>query len=190
MAIHTEAATLSIEVIGEYLIASELCLDFRKENGGCLGYPAALLLFCILDAIGRYLALDKHNSIPKREPFFVLNHPSVGLELTREQVKQLEKWYRNSLSHNAALPPGTCLTTEDGPPFDLVNGEPVKIRLVPFLRLLQGAWARLDKNVVRPSRVLDGLKMPTVGFTPPAAGATVNAASGYLLPEQTNVRKV
>ena len=48
MAIHQEPAGLSVEAIDEYIRASALCLDFRKEGGGCLGYPATLLLFCEL----------------------------------------------------------------------------------------------------------------------------------------------
>jgi hypothetical protein len=93
MAIHQQPAGLSIEAIDEYIRASAWCLDFRKPDGGCLGYPATLLLFCVVDAVGRYLALEKLNNIPKREPFFVLNHPSFGLTLTPEQIKRLEWWY-------------------------------------------------------------------------------------------------
>ncbi|SPF46382.1 hypothetical protein SBA4_3510003 [Candidatus Sulfopaludibacter sp. SbA4] len=183
MAIHQKLGGLSVEAIDEYVKASELCLDFRKVDGGCLGYPATLLLFCVVDAIGRYLALEKRNNIPKGQPFFVLNHPCVGLTLTPEQIKRLKRWYRNGLAHNAALPPGTCLTGDDGPPFDFAaNGDPVMIRVFSFHRLVAQAWEGLDKGLIVPSKVMDTRKMPTVGF--PASGLTgsVIAASGCLVP--------
>ncbi|HLJ16518.1 MAG TPA: hypothetical protein VKV15_18610 [Bryobacteraceae bacterium] len=92
-----------------------------------------LLLFCIVDALGGYLALDKNNDIPKGEPFRVLNHPLFGLTLTTDQIERLEWWYRNGLAHNASVPPGTCLTGEEGQSFDFaVNGDPIKIRVYSF----------------------------------------------------------
>ena len=105
MAIHRELPGLSVEVIDEYIRASQLCLEFRKRDGGCLGYPAVIRLFCVIDALGGYLALDKRNKIRRKEPFFVLIHPCFGLALTGDQIKRLEWWYRNGLAHNAALPP-------------------------------------------------------------------------------------
>jgi hypothetical protein len=155
MAIHQEPAGLSVEAIDEYVRASELCLKFRKSDGGCLGYPATLLLFCVVDALGGYLSLDKRNNIPKGEPFFVLNHRCFGLTLTKDQVKRLEWWYRNGLAHNAALPPGTGLTGEDGPPFEFAaNDDPVMIRVFSFHGLVSEAWERFDKSLIRPSGVL------------------------------------
>jgi hypothetical protein len=183
MAIHQELASLSSEAIDEYIRASELCLGFRKVDGGCLGYPATLLLFCVVDAIGRYLAVDKGNKIPKGEPFFVLNHPCFGLTLTTDQVKLLEWWYRNGLAHNAALPPGTCLTGEDGAPFDFAaNGDPVKIRVFSFHRLVKQTWERFDRSMIVPSRVLDLRKMPTEGFDFSQPIDSPIAASGCVVP--------
>jgi hypothetical protein len=179
MAIHQQPAGLSVEAIDEYIRASALCLDFRKPDGGCLGYPDTLLLFCVVDAIGRYLALEKMSNIPKREPFFVLNHSSFGLTLTPEQIKRLEWWYRNGLAHNAALPPGTGLTGEDGPPFEFaVNGDPVMIRVISFHRLVSQAWLHFAKSLIVPSRVLDARKNPTVGFDFSQSIASPVAASG------------
>lgn len=186
MAIHQEAAGLSIEAIDEYVRASELCLDFRKADGGCLGYPATLLLFCVVDALGGYLSLDKRNKIPKREPFYVLKHPCFGLDLTTDQVKWLEGWYRNGLAHNAAIPPGTCLTGEDGPPFDFAaNGDPVKIRVSSFHRLVKHTWERFDKSPIIPSRVLDLRKMPAVGFDFSQSIASPIASSGCFVPPKS-----
>jgi hypothetical protein len=179
MASHIEAAGVSIEAIDEYLRASELCLNFRKSDGGCLGYPATLLLFCVVDAIGGYLAVEKHNGVPKGETFFVLNHTSFGLNLKTIQIKRLEWWFRNGLVHNAVLPAGTCLSGEDGDAFDFaVNGDPIKIRVFPFCRLVCGAWKQFDKTLIVPSKVLEPRKTPTVGFESPESITSPVASSG------------
>jgi hypothetical protein len=167
MAIHDEPAALAVEVIEDYLVTVDLCLRHRKPDGGCLGYPATLLLFCVVNALGGYLALDKRNKIPKGEPFRALNHPYFGLTLTKDQIKRLEWWYRNGLAHNAALPPGTALTREGGQPFEFAaNGDPIMIRLCSFHRLVETAWKNFDKTLLPPLRMLDSRKMPTVGFDP------------------------
>jgi hypothetical protein len=168
-----------VEVIEEYLVTVGLCLQHRKPDGGCLGYPATLLLFCVVDALGGYLALDKKNDIPKREPFMVLNHRNFGLTLTTDQIKRLEWWYRNGLAHNAALPPGTCLTGEQGEPFEFAgNGDPVKIRVFPFHRLVERAWTAFDKALLVPLRKMDSHRMPTMGFDPSPSLASPMASSG------------
>jgi hypothetical protein len=179
MAIHDEPAALSVEVIEEYLVTVGLCLQHRKPDGGCLGYPATLLLFCVVDALGGFLALDKGNDIPKGEPFRVLNHPCFGLTLTTDQIKRLEWWYRNGLAHNAALPPGTCLTGEQGEPFEFAgNGDPVKIRVFPFHQLVEGAWTAFDKALLAPLRKMDSRRMPTMGFDSSPSIASPMASSG------------
>lgn len=189
MAIHQEHAGLSVEAIDEYVAASELCLNFRKSDGGCLGYPATLLLFCVVDALGGYLSLDKRNKIPKGERFFVLNHPCFGLTLTKDQVKRVEWWYRNGLAHNAAIPPGTGLTAEEGPPFEFAaNGDPVMIRVLSFHRLVRQAWEHFDKSLIVPSQVLDARKKPTMGFDFSQSIASPVAASGC--PVQPKITKM
>ena len=183
MAIHTEPAGLSVEVIDEYLKASELCLNFRKSDGGCLGYPATLLLFCVVNAIGGYLALDKQSRIPKGEPFLVLNHSCFGMALTPVQIKRLELWCRNALAHNAVLAPGTCLSGEDGKPLDFAaNGDPIKVRVFALNRLVAQAWQRFDKGLIRPSRVLNARKMPTVGFDSSESIGSPIVSSGCMVP--------
>ena len=183
MSIHETPTGVCIEAIGEYLQASELCLNFRKDDGGCLGYPATLLLFSVVDALGGYLALDKKNKIPKGEPFFVLNHPCFGLTITKTQIKRLEWWFRNGLAHNAVLTPGTGLTMEAGTPFEFAaNGDPVKIRVFAFHELVNQAWEHFDKKKIMPSEVLNILKMPKVSFDSSLTIASPNASSGCPLP--------
>ena len=42
---------MSIEAIDEYLAIAEHCVSMHKANGGIYGYPAVLLLFCVIDAL-------------------------------------------------------------------------------------------------------------------------------------------
>jgi len=168
MAVHSDLAGLSIEALEEYLLTAKLCLKYRKPDGGCLGYSAVLLLFCVVDALGGYLRDDKTRKTPKHEPFRVLRHPCFGLtDLSDVQVKRLESWYRNGLAHNAVIPPGTCLSEENGDPFEFAsNGDPVKIRVSSFYQLVAEAWKRFDKALIVPSKKLDKRNLPTTGAEP------------------------
>ena len=56
MAVHLSLDALAVEAIEENLAVSAHCLFFVKQDGGCHGYPATLLLFCVTDALGVYLA--------------------------------------------------------------------------------------------------------------------------------------
>jgi hypothetical protein len=148
MALHSNAATLTIEAIEEYLATARYCLDVVKPGtGGCFGYPATLLLFCVVNAMGGY-------AIRGNEPFRVLNTPCFGSNLTPTQVKQLEKWYRNLLAHNGMIAPGTILTPEtEGEPFEFSKaGEPTLIRVKLFYALVLKAWAAFDKTLIDATR--------------------------------------
>ena len=61
MAIHASTTSLLRESLPEFLEAARYCVEFSKnagwghgQGGGCLGYPAAALLFSIADSIGSY----------------------------------------------------------------------------------------------------------------------------------------
>jgi len=56
MTLHKSMSSMAAEVIEEYLRTAQFCLEFRKQDGGCLGYPATLLLLCVANALGSYLA--------------------------------------------------------------------------------------------------------------------------------------
>jgi len=104
---HTQPWELAQEAVEEYLAVARSCVASTKPDGGIYGYPATLLLFCVVNALGNYLRGDhvvidgKAEEITKGEPFRVLNHPLFGLKLHREQIKQVELAYRNPLAHKA-----------------------------------------------------------------------------------------
>jgi len=143
MALQPNLAQLSAEVIDEYVTASDLCIHHRKLDGGCLGYPTVLLLFCTVEALGNYLS-------PK-EPLAVLNDPLFGKSYSVTKIKNLRNWYRHLLAHAAIIAPGICLTPEpEGEPFDFEGDEPVRLRVIPFHRMVRAAWHAFDKELLKP----------------------------------------
>jgi hypothetical protein len=139
MAIHSNTNSLTAEVIEEYLSIAKLCITTKKQDGGIYGYPATLLLFCIIEALGRNLIVGK-------EPFRILKASPFNCKLNNHQVKQLEQWYRNPLAHNGMIKPGVYLSPEDGgAPFTFISDEPVLIHVNSLYNLVQCAWEQVDK---------------------------------------------
>jgi hypothetical protein len=139
MAIHPDASSLTAEAVEEYLDIAKLCITTKKQDGGIYGYPATLLLFCVIEALGNSLIADN-------EPFRVLKRAPFNCPLNDRQVKQLEQWYRNPLAHNGMIAPGVCLSPEDGgTPFTFNSNEPVLIRVKSLYNLVHGAWEQADK---------------------------------------------
>lgn len=139
MSIHPNLNSLTIEAIDEYIMVAKYCVETRKDDGGIYGYPATLLLFCVIDAIGNGLRAG-------REPFGILKEAPFNCALNDHQIKTLETWYRNPLSHNGMIAPGVCLSPEEiGDAFVVIDDEPVKIRVKPLCDLVRWAWDEVDK---------------------------------------------
>jgi hypothetical protein len=70
---HFTPEQLSKEVIEDYLVATKICIDYKKPDGiNILGYPATALLFCIVDALGHALHKGKGNT-----RLHVFNHQGI-----------------------------------------------------------------------------------------------------------------
>lgn len=185
MAVHPNATSLTVEVIEEYLDIAKMCIATRKPDGGIYGYPATLLLFCVINALGNSL-------IGGNEPFRLLKQAPFKCGLDDRQVKQLEQWYRNLLAHNGMIAPGTCLSPDDsGAPFSFDTEELVLIRVKPLYAMVRSAWERIDKT-----RLNSGWKFstnPTIRnpvFLRGASSAMPVTASGsmYAPPRTANDR--
>ncbi len=114
---------LSREALNEVLEAVEQCILYRKEEHeqwvdsrfpGCLGIPAAILLFSIADAIGSYhrnngfkvVIAGKSQAINNTaKHLYVFNSKFYGYqELTCVELNVLYYNYRSILTHNLGLP--------------------------------------------------------------------------------------
>jgi hypothetical protein len=142
MAEHLHPKTMCIEAIDEYLTIAKHCITTQKENsGGIYGYPAVLLLFCVIDAVSNYIG-PQHS--------FVWSQALFGL--SPSQVKDLKEWYRHLLAHQAIIMPGTRLSTETGDPFEFgPDGMPIHIRVCPLFRAVEKGWMDFDKSKVNPT---------------------------------------
>jgi hypothetical protein len=150
---------LSVEAIDDMLIAAKLCKDFRKDDGGILGYPATLLLLCAADAICHSLTTKGGDT-----RLWALKDPLFNLKLTNRQAEQLGKhlteWCRNLLAHNALVMPGVTLKDEaEGEAFDFnVADQPIRLRVPVLYEVINAAWQKhrnnyapdLDRNKRRP----------------------------------------
>lgn len=153
MAIHDNLKSMSVEAIDEYLALVEYGVTTKKANGGLYGYPSVLLLFCVVDALSNFEGHPK-NTLRGLQSMFP--------ELDDSKMKSLKNWYRNLLSHQAIIMPGTQLSAEpSGAPIEWgANGEPVLIRIIPLFIVVKRAWDAFDKNKVNP--IVDQHQLPHV----------------------------
>jgi hypothetical protein len=156
MALHASFYTMAIDGINEYLEASENCLNFAKRDDGVLGFPATLLLFCITNALGVYMAGEtvtisgRPQRITAKEPFRVFNHELFDLRLEHAQIKHLEKAYRNALAHTAIIDLGASMVAHvDGPVFIFRPQGGVRINLASFQKYVAAAWSRFPKERIK-----------------------------------------
>ena len=130
MAIHPDLKSLILESLPEYLHVAEYCVKFRKDSawgreqaGGCLGYPAAVMLFSIVDTIGSFYRgrTDLSIAISGKsvhirgdgfQHFFVLNSEFYGQNLDKPTIVRLYGDFRSLLVHNASLAPSSFLVND------------------------------------------------------------------------------
>lgn len=113
MAYHENIASMLKESLPEMLEAAKLCIDYRKTDWWCLGYPAAVLLFSIIDSIGSYFRKNdgfqiqiygKKRSIQETEDHFrILNSKYFNQKLSDTNIKTLYDNFRSKLVHNSRL---------------------------------------------------------------------------------------
>jgi len=122
MALHLTPASMLKESLFETLEAAKFCSEYRKtdekwgdyQTGGCLGYPAAILLFSIIDTIGSYyrknstfkiLIDEKETTIDSEgwQHFKILNSKYFNQTLSEKYIRELYTGFRNRLTHNSVL---------------------------------------------------------------------------------------
>ena len=173
MGIYVKKSDQIAEALIEYVVASEICLAARKSNGGCLGYPSALLLLHAIEAIGGFhrklagysvqMGDSEYRITCDTETFRILNDSLFGLSLNEHQAKTLYTNYRCKLSHNAALKPKRILeygNLEDEPfRFDS-DGNVNSIRLISLHKIVKSAVLKFVENgkeLIEESRCAKGI---------------------------------
>ena len=179
MALHQKVDDHVIENLKEFLKLAEIGLSTLKadlegdmaKDTGCLGAPAAVLLFSIIDAIGSYHRKDRTLKIKNhRRPFidddgyvqfFILNSHYFGQDLTGQEVIYFYGQYRSNLIHNAAVNAGMLIyNKEESEVFPKRNG----VRVVNLHALFNATrdalrmFIEASQNVIAGSRVAKSLK--------------------------------
>ena len=154
MSTHQNLGSLFEEVVEEYLAIAKMSIDGRKADNGFYGYPATLLLFCIVDSIGQNLVREEKNKIPHNDVnFYMLNHKIFGLNLSKDQLEILGNFYRHKLAHNAIIAKGAFLSPkENDTPFAFAeHGQLRTIFVRPFFQRVENAWNHRNKESFIPS---------------------------------------
>lgn len=132
MTLHSSPASMLKESLDETLEAVSLCVDYRKteskwgqfQTNGCLGFPAGVLLFSIIDTIGSYYRKNKAFKIKIDntwtlingegwEHFKVLNSKYFKQNLSSEFIKTLYTKFRSNLTHNSTLGKDTLMVMNE-----------------------------------------------------------------------------
>ncbi|HKQ58299.1 MAG TPA: hypothetical protein VJY35_10575 [Candidatus Eisenbacteria bacterium] len=175
MAIHDDELSMLRESLPEYVRLARLGIEFKKDNGGALGYPAATLLFAVVDTIGSHLrkraGLEPYTVTVggQQQPikktahhFLVLNSPYFGMDLSATEIERLYDLSRCPLTHNALLGLGVRLTVEQAIPNVIEFREGIAtISLPDFLKRCEQAIERFlaeAEKIVAESAAVDELR--------------------------------
>jgi hypothetical protein len=145
MASHDSPRELVADTIKEYLSAARICLDHRKVDQGCLGGPAALLLFSVVDAMGEFSGLDRGKTLN------ILTQAPFGLTLTDNQVEYIKFVVRHGLVHEASIRDYARLVERVEPPIFVFqdSGDPaLEIALGALYETTARAWLEFDKKLI------------------------------------------
>jgi hypothetical protein len=156
MVMHAKLQDLIRESLTEYLEMARYAITTTKPAGGCYGFPGALLLLAITDAIGSFcrgnrnviIQIDGQTKIikkPKAHHFWILNSRFYGMSLTGKQISEVYECFRCLLAHNGSLPPGKLLSNSpaEDPPFGIDPDNEVEvIYLHAFLARTETAVSR------------------------------------------------
>ncbi|HRK83192.1 MAG TPA: hypothetical protein PLZ12_17245 [Saprospiraceae bacterium] len=143
------------EALTELLVTIKYCLDFDKKsssdwagvNGGCLGYPALILMSSMIDTMGSYfrecsltIPVDsKNESIEKgSDHFLILNQENLfNLGLSKKTIIDFYSTYRSKLVHNSALPPNNFLINDKDSNNIFTLDQDLKIRCINIYALFE-----------------------------------------------------
>jgi len=168
---HTKPTAMIRESLPQYLTLTRIGIEHRiASTQSVLGYPAATLLFVVVDTIGNYCRGQtvKVEGKPDQEiddawkSFFVLNHPYFGYKLEFDDFKRLYDLSRSPLIHGGSIGEGVRITVDEPVADGLEFGADgwIRIFLPALLERCELAVARFLKDadqIVAGARVTDDL---------------------------------
>lgn len=149
MAQHNSIPSMLQESLVEYLAVADYCVSYRKDeniwgDSGCYGYPSAVLLFAVADAIGSYVLGGS-----TKNHFNILNHKDYyNLNVSDEDLILLYEDNRCLLTHNASLSLNVGLSVGEGKT-DVLEQKDGKLylNLEPFLYLSKKVVSKFLSDV-------------------------------------------
>jgi len=176
MALYQEKVELVKESLLEMLQVAEYSIAYKKAESekwgssakGILGYPAAVLLFSIIDCMGSVFVGDtnmsisidgNHHSIKNTsQHIFILNSKYFKLGLSKKDLNNIYSNFRSTLTHNSLMPKGYTLQVGEGErrPFKIAINEfdnrIYSLNLIPLLEVTKKAVINfmddLDKGII------------------------------------------
>src|ERR1700733_9559649 len=141
MTMYQEPKDQIIEFVTECLTSAEFSIT-RKG----FGYPTAILLLCVIDAMGNNFPQGEREKLNIDYDLGMLAYPNSDFGITEPQIRNLRDWYRNKLVHMGRMAPGTVLRGEDQEqPFVFApNGELNTVYVLPFYRKVKTFWDGFD----------------------------------------------
>ncbi|MBI2269056.1 MAG: hypothetical protein HYU69_01725 [Bacteroidetes bacterium] len=164
MAIHLEKFELHKEAMHETLIAVDELINYSKtahttgwnnDDEGCLGYPAAILLFSFVNAFGNLFygeVIDGVKVDCDKKTFGIIKLKYFNnSDIDSKVLEAFYESYRSKLVHNLTLPAGYYLKIgkDNSEWYSLANsdkGEPIinTLFLFPFLTCCKNAFLKLQ----------------------------------------------
>lgn len=153
MAIKFTQKEQQIEALKENIQAIEYCLNFDKSLnsttssnvGGCLGYPAMILICSVFDTVGSFFRganteflVDGTNKKIEtvNDHFLILNHSHLfNLKLSGTTIYDFYSTYRSKLTHNNALPPNNFLKADKNDPNIFILNNTTEITCINIISL-------------------------------------------------------
>lgn len=141
------------EALKEMIEMAEYGINFDKSKdarwigqAGCYGYPSAILLLCIVDSVG---TLIEKGGDDVSQHFKILNNPAYyNLNLSEEELRVMEKKYRNKLTHNSHMIPGIMLYPGTSGGSVLVKASDYYcLNLIPFLEISRVVVEKILKEI-------------------------------------------
>ena len=206
------------EGLREQIFAAKHHIEYRKldsnlwndiANGGILGYPATIILFSIIDAMGSVFSGNqdfkinvggKETVIKKtNHHIYILNSKYFGLNLEWEDLKSLYDNVRSPITHNCILPQGYTLqvgTGTDHPFYIGINENGKRIYFINLIALykvthtdLEEFLQDIDNGIIKyedskPNRVISMRDNPTAMYNLGEGKYTIKIKKWIVGPKQ------
>jgi|GEM_PF-4519007 len=157
--LHSKAADMLTAAVEEYLEIAKRSAWDKELN--CFGYPATLLILCVIEQIGQLHASEvvqipnekgkiETREVTRKNPWPILNHSLFNMNLSLKHIQLVKELVRNPLAHQVFLERGAVLIPDSAEPPEI---KVIDKRLYIDVRGLQKKTSRAW-DIIKEDRVL------------------------------------